>query len=121
MSIIDMSRELLAQEVRELAPIVLIAVVLIFFMFIGYVVARVQMARKYSKKNMPEQAKKHVNYLALKLRVIELERDKLQSENEKMTARLRGIRALVLPQTFVTKEIEDDKVKNSTKKLKLVK
>ena len=120
---------------RELAPVVLIGVTLVFFMLVGYVVARIQMARKYSKKNMPEHVKKHVNYLAFKLRVTEVERAKLQTENEEMAARLRGITALALPfKPFVTKEIEDDalgneatvkvvqnKMKNSTKKLKLVK
>jgi len=135
MNLINMSRELLAQEVRELAPVVFIGVVLVLFMFFGYIAARIQMAKKYSKKNMPEHVKKHVNYLAFKLRVTEVERSKLQSENEGMAARLRGITALALPfKPFVTKEIEDDalgnkatvkivhnKVKDSTKKLKLVK
>lgn len=130
MNLINMSRELLAQEVRELAPVVLVGATLVFFMLVGYFMARIQMANKYSKKNMPVQAKKHVNYLALKLRVTEVARDKLELENESLNARLRGIASLVLPQNYVTKELEDDAVgnptvvklvKNSTKKLKLVK
>jgi len=106
MTIVNMSRELLAQEVREVAPIVLIGVVLMLFMFFGYIVARIQMARKYSKKNMPEHVKKHVNYLAFKLRVTEVERAKLQIENEPIVASLHGIELLELPfKAFVTKEI----------------
>ena len=134
MNLINMSRELLAQEIRDLAPVVFIGAVLVLFMFFGYVAARIQMAKKYSKKNMPEHIKKHVNYLAFKLRITEVERAKLQTENEGMAARLRGITALALPfKPFVTKEIEDDaianktavklvhnRVKNTTKKLKLV-
>jgi len=89
-----MSRELLAQEAREIAPILLVAATLVVCLFVGYCIGRAQMARKYSKKNMPEIGRKQLNYLALKLRTTESDRDKLTEENKTLVSRLRGVASL---------------------------
>jgi len=89
-----MSRELLAQEAREIAPILLVAATLVVCLFVGYCIGRAQMAKKYSKKNMPEIGRKQLNYLALKLRTVESDRDKLAEENKTLVGRLRGVASL---------------------------
>lgn len=111
MSIVDISRELLVQEIREVAPMLILVASHFILSVAAYCVARICMAKKYCKKNMPEQAQRHVDYLAVKLRETEIERDAERIQRQALERRLRGLFALMnLP-------LSVDLIKNKTEQL----
>lgn len=92
---LSISREVFASELRTVAPTLAVALVLVVCALVSYCVARVQMARKYSKKNMPEQAQKLIRQLALKLRAVEAERDSNKATRAALERRLRSLSLLL--------------------------
>ena len=95
MDLIELSRQVFAQELKHIIPILIISalafVLCLIAFFIGFFVA----SKKFSKSNMPALVKSHINYLALKLRDTTVERDRLLEQSNCFKVRLKNIAALV--------------------------